>query len=40
MIALQCMSFLGKDASEILVAGCQGVMYKIDVDKGVVVQSV
>lgn len=40
MIALQCMSFLGKDASEILVAGCQSVMYKIDVDKGVVVQSV
>lgn len=40
MTALQCMSFLGKDASEILLAGCQNVMYKIDVEKGVIVQQV
>lgn len=40
MTDLQCMSFLGKDNSEILVAGCQSVMYKIDIDKGVIVQQV
>lgn len=40
MVDLQCMSFLGKNNAEILVAGCQSVMYKIDVDKGVIVQQV
>ncbi|KAL8762093.1 MAG: hypothetical protein Q9184_001865 [Pyrenodesmia sp. 2 TL-2023] len=40
MTDLRCMSFLGKNCSEILVAGCQSVMYKIDVDKGLVVQEV
>lgn len=34
------MSFLGKDSSEILVAGCQSTMYKIDVEKGIVLQEV
>ncbi|KAL8701793.1 MAG: hypothetical protein Q9224_000340 [Gallowayella concinna] len=34
MTDLKCMSFLGKHSSEILVAGCQSTMYKIDVDKG------
>ncbi|KAI4168471.1 MAG: hypothetical protein LQ343_006358 [Gyalolechia ehrenbergii] len=33
-----CMSFLDKDTSEILVAGCQSDMYRIDVDKGVIVK--
>lgn len=40
MTDLKCMSFFGKNSSEILVAGCQNVMYKIDVDKGVIVQEV
>lgn len=40
MTDLRCISFLGKNCSEILVAGCQSVMYKIDVDKGLVVQEV
>ncbi|KAL9037628.1 MAG: hypothetical protein Q9180_003610 [Flavoplaca navasiana] len=38
MTDLKCMSFFGKNSSEILVAGCQSVMYKIDVEKGVIVQ--
>ncbi|KAI4200031.1 MAG: hypothetical protein LQ346_002462 [Caloplaca aetnensis] len=40
MTDLRCMSFLGKTSSEILVAGCQRVMYKIDVDKGLLSQEV
>ncbi|KAL8635762.1 MAG: hypothetical protein Q9228_006782 [Teloschistes exilis] len=40
MTALQCMSFLGKNSSEILVAGCQNVMYVIDVEKGTIVKQV
>ncbi|KAL9603784.1 MAG: hypothetical protein Q9219_000893 [cf. Caloplaca sp. 3 TL-2023] len=40
MTDLQCMSFLGKDAPEVLVAGCQGVMYRIDIDRGVIVKEV
>ena len=40
MANLRCMSFLGKDSSEILVAGCQSTMYKIDVEKGIVLQEV
>ncbi|KAL9029431.1 MAG: hypothetical protein Q9196_002325 [Gyalolechia fulgens] len=40
MIALQCMSFVDKDTSEILVAGCQSDMYRIDVEKGVIVKQV
>jgi len=34
------MCFTSKGASEILVAGCQNVMLKIDVDKGEVLQTV
>ena len=40
MGSLCCMSFLGKDSSELLVAGCQSTMYKIDVEKGIVLQEV
>lgn len=40
MKALQCMCFLDKDASEILVAGCQSDMYKVDIDKGIIVKQV
>jgi len=36
MTELSCMTFLRKDESQILVAGCQQLMYKIDVEKGLV----
>ncbi|KAL8786647.1 MAG: hypothetical protein Q9213_002676 [Squamulea squamosa] len=38
MTDLKCMSFIGKSNSEVLIAGCQRVMYKIDIDKGVIVK--
>lgn len=38
MRKLGCMSFLRKDSPLILVAGCQRFMYKIDVEKGQVVE--
>jgi len=40
MTDLSCMTFLHKDAQHILAAGCQQVMYKIDVDKGQVVTKI
>lgn len=40
MIDLRCVGFLDKDNSQVLVAGCQSVMYKIDVEKGQIVQEV
>lgn len=40
MTNLCCMSFIGKDQSEILVAGCQNIMYRIDVERGQVIQEV
>ena len=39
MVNLSCMSFLHKDSPHhILVAGCQKIMFKIDVQQGVVVE--
>ena len=40
MKALCCMSFLGKSSSEILVAGCQNVMFKIDIEQGRITEEV
>ena len=37
---LRCMSFALKGSHEILVAGCQDMMFKIDVEKGGVSQTV
>jgi len=37
---LRCMSFTSKGTSEILVAGCQDVMFKIDVEKGRIIEEV
>ena len=34
------MSFLGLSRSEILVAGCQNVMFKIDVELGRITEEV
>ena len=36
MTDLCCMSFTSKGTNEILVAGRQGTMYKIDIDKGLI----
>jgi len=37
---LRCMAFTSKGVHEVLVAGCQETMYKIDVDKGVITSTV
>lgn len=34
------MSFTGKDATDILVAGMQSTMFRIDVDKGTLLEVV
>ena len=34
------MNFTSKGTREILVAGCQGKMFKIDVEKGAIVETV
>lgn len=34
------MTFLGKSSSEILVAGCQNIMFKIDVEHGRILEEV
>ena len=34
------MSFLGKSSSEIIVAGCQNVMFKIDIEQGRIIEEV
>lgn len=39
MVDLRCMSFVGKGTDELVVAGCQPQMYRIDVEKGVVLQT-
>lgn len=37
---LQCMSFTSKGPSELVVAGCQETMFKIDVETGSITQTV
>ncbi|KAF2717991.1 hypothetical protein K431DRAFT_333256 [Polychaeton citri CBS 116435] len=37
---LRCMSFVGKGNEEIIVAGCQREMFRIDVDKGSVLDTI
>ena len=34
------MCFLSRGTSELLVAGCQGKMFKVDVEKGEVISTV
>jgi PAB-dependent poly(A)-specific ribonuclease subunit 2 len=36
---LRCMNFTSKGTREILVAGCQDQMFKVDVDKGVITET-
>ena len=40
MTELSCMTFWRKDGSQILVAGCQQNMYKIDTEKGEIVKRI
>jgi len=35
---LRCMSFMSKDRSVVVVAGCQNVMLKVDLEKGKVIE--
>lgn len=37
---LRCLSLVGTGRHEILVAGCQQVMFKVDLDKGEIVDTV
>jgi PAB-dependent poly(A)-specific ribonuclease subunit 2 len=39
MVDLRCMSFVGKGNEELLVAGCQQQMYRIDVEKGTIIET-
>jgi PAB-dependent poly(A)-specific ribonuclease subunit 2 len=39
-IDLKCMNFTSKGTREILIAGCQEQMFKVDVEKGIVVDTV
>ncbi|KAK4636083.1 PAN2-PAN3 deadenylation complex catalytic subunit PAN2 [Fulvia fulva] len=40
MIDLQCMSFTSREANEVIVAGCQAHMFRIDVEKGTVLETI
>lgn len=37
---LQCMNFTSKGTREILIAGCQEHMFKVDVEKGTIADTV
>lgn len=37
---LQCMSFTSKNANEVLVAGQQDTMFKVDLEKGTITETV
>jgi hypothetical protein len=37
---LKCMNFTSKGTREILVAGCQERMFKVDVEKGLITDTV
>ena len=37
---LQCMSFTSKGTHEVVVAGCQDTMFKVDVENGTISQTV
>lgn len=37
---LRCMNFTSKGTREVLVAGCQDHMFKVDVDKGIILETV
>jgi len=37
---MTCMNFTSKGTREILVAGCQAQMFKVDVEKGIITHTV
>jgi PAB-dependent poly(A)-specific ribonuclease subunit 2 len=37
---MKCMNFTSKGTREILVAGCQEQMFKVDVEKGIITHTV
>jgi PAB-dependent poly(A)-specific ribonuclease subunit 2 len=37
---MTCMNFTSKGTREILVAGCQNQMFKVDVEKGIITHTV
>ena len=37
---LSCMSYIGKGNAFIVVAGCQGIMLKVDIERGRIVEEV
>lgn len=39
-VDLKCMNFTSKGTREILVAGCQEHMFKVDVEKGIITETV
>ena len=39
MVDLRCMSFTGKGFDEVVVAGCQRQMYRIDLEKGTITET-
>ncbi|KAK4549503.1 hypothetical protein LTR36_006500 [Oleoguttula mirabilis] len=39
MVDLRCMSFTGKGADELVVAGCQPRLYRIDAEKGTILET-
>ncbi|KAI8935577.1 poly(A)-specific ribonuclease [Plenodomus lindquistii] len=39
-VDLKCMNFTSKGTREILVAGCQEQMFKVDVDKGIITDTI
>ena len=39
MIDLRCMSFMGKGTDELVVAGCQPQIFRIDVEKGTLLET-
>jgi len=40
MTDLRCMCFTLRGTSEVLVAGCQNQMFKVDVEKGLIIQTI
>jgi PAB-dependent poly(A)-specific ribonuclease subunit 2 len=40
MTDLRCMAFVGKGQDQLLAAGCQNTMYKIDVENGTIIETI
>ncbi|KAF2210813.1 hypothetical protein CERZMDRAFT_44622 [Cercospora zeae-maydis SCOH1-5] len=40
MIDLRCMTFANRDATDLIVAGCQTQLFRIDIEKGIVTETI